>query len=81
VPFLQRYAEPNAISNAVGYAKFYSCSYHALIRIYDDADNVIETHEHAREFKEWRQFFLEKRNLYLTGIHNFGHDLTRIDIC
>jgi len=25
----------------------------AVIRIYDDAGNVIETHEHAGEFKEW----------------------------
>ena len=25
----------------------------ALIRVYDDAGNVIETHEHAGEFKEW----------------------------
>jgi hypothetical protein len=25
----------------------------AMIRVYDDAGNVIETHEHAGEFKEW----------------------------
>jgi hypothetical protein len=25
----------------------------ALIRVYDAAGNVIETHEHAGEFKEW----------------------------
>jgi len=25
----------------------------AVIRVYDDAGNVIETHEHAGEFKEW----------------------------
>jgi hypothetical protein len=24
-----------------------------LIRVYDDAGNVIETHEHAGEFTEW----------------------------
>ena len=28
-------------------------SHHAVIRVYDDAGNVIETHEHAGEFKEW----------------------------
>jgi hypothetical protein len=28
-------------------------SHDAVIRIYDEASNVIETHEHAREFKEW----------------------------
>jgi hypothetical protein len=27
-------------------------SHRALIRVYDDAGNVIETHEHAGEFKE-----------------------------
>jgi len=25
----------------------------AVIRVYDDADNVIETHEHKGDFKEW----------------------------
>ena len=27
-------------------------SHDAVIRVYDEAGNVIETHEHAREFKE-----------------------------
>jgi hypothetical protein len=31
------YAEPNAISNAIGYAKFYSRSHDAVIRVYDEA--------------------------------------------
>jgi hypothetical protein len=26
---------------------------YAVIRVYDDAGNVIETHEHAGDFKEW----------------------------
>jgi len=46
------YGDPNAISNAVGYAKFVSRSHDAVIRVYDDAGNVIETHEHIGEFKE-----------------------------
>jgi hypothetical protein len=25
----------------------------AVIRVYDESGNVIETHEHAGEFKEW----------------------------
>jgi hypothetical protein len=25
-----------------------------MIRVYDPAGNVIETHEHKGEFKEWR---------------------------
>ena len=44
---------PFRFSNAIGYAKFYSRSYHALIRVYDAASNVIETHEHKGDFKEW----------------------------
>ena len=32
--------------------KFYSPSNDALIRVYDNACNVIETHEHAAQFKE-----------------------------
>jgi hypothetical protein len=47
------YAETNAGSNAIGYAKFFSRSHDAVIRVYDEAGNVIETHEHAGEFKEW----------------------------
>jgi hypothetical protein len=46
------YGEPNAVSNAVDYAKFRSRSCRAVIRVYDAAGNVIETHEHAGEFKE-----------------------------
>ena len=41
------YAEPDAISNAINYAKFYSRSHDALIRVYDEASKVIETHEHT----------------------------------
>ena len=47
------YDGPQAVANAIGYAKFYSRSHHAVIRVYDAADNVIETHEHKGEFKEW----------------------------
>jgi len=38
-----------------GYAKFYSRSHNAVIRVYDEAGNVIETHEHAGDFKEWQR--------------------------
>jgi len=37
------YGEPSAISNAVDYAKFVSRSHDAVIRIYDEAGNVIQT--------------------------------------
>jgi hypothetical protein len=36
-------AGPNAISNAIGYTKFRSRSQDAMIRVYDEAGNVIET--------------------------------------
>jgi hypothetical protein len=36
----------------VAYAKFYSRLHHAVIHAYDDAGNVIETHEYAGGFKE-----------------------------
>jgi hypothetical protein len=39
--------------NAIDYAKFYSRSRDAVIHVYDEAGNVIETHEHTGEFKEW----------------------------
>jgi len=31
-----------------------------LIRVYDEAGNVIETHEHAGEFKEWVIVMLDR---------------------
>jgi hypothetical protein len=47
------YSEPNAVSNAIGYAKHRSRSHDAVIRVYDEAANVIETHKHSGDFKEW----------------------------
>jgi hypothetical protein len=47
------FAGPNATRNAIGYAKFHSRSHDAVVRIYDQAGNVIETHEQAGDFKEW----------------------------
>jgi len=40
------YGEPNAISNAIGYATHRSRSHDAVIRVYDDAGNVTEVGEH-----------------------------------
>ena len=47
------YAEPSAITNAIGYAKSYSRSHDTVIRVYDESRNVIETHEHTGDFKKW----------------------------
>jgi len=41
------YAEPNAVSNAIRYAKHRSRSHDAVIRVYDAAGNVIATHEQS----------------------------------
>jgi hypothetical protein len=42
----------DAIGKAIDYAKHRSRSHPAVIRVYDEAGNVIGTHEHADEFKE-----------------------------
>jgi hypothetical protein len=44
------YTKPD---HAIGYAKFRSRSHDALIRVFDDAGNVIQTHKHAGDFREW----------------------------
>jgi hypothetical protein len=35
------------------YAEHYSRSNDAVIRVYDDAGNVIDMHEHAGDCNEW----------------------------
>jgi hypothetical protein len=40
------------VREAVDHAKFYSRSHDAVIRVYDAAGNLIETHEHTGDFKE-----------------------------
>ena len=47
------YGEPDAIANAIDHAKSLSGPHDAVIRVYDEAGNVIATHEHAGNFKEW----------------------------
>ena len=41
------------VREAVDYARFYSNSHDAMIRVYDAAGNVIETHEEKDDFKGW----------------------------
>jgi hypothetical protein len=45
------YGGPDAIANAIDYAKFRSRSHDAEIRVYDESGNVIETYEHTRDFQ------------------------------
>jgi len=47
------YRGPTAITDAIDHAKFFSRSHDAVIRVYDDAGNLIETQEHAGDFREW----------------------------
>jgi hypothetical protein len=37
--------------NAIGYAMHCSRSHDAVVRVYDEAGNVIETHAHKSDFK------------------------------
>jgi hypothetical protein len=46
------YAGRDAVRNAIGYAKFYSRSNDAVIRVYDAGGDVIETREHKGDFEE-----------------------------
>jgi hypothetical protein len=41
-----------AVRDAIEYAKHYSRSHDAVIRVYDAAGNVVGTHKHAGDFKE-----------------------------
>jgi hypothetical protein len=45
------YDGPQAVANAIGYAEYCRRSHHAVIRVYDEGGNVIETHEHAGRFQ------------------------------
>src|SRR6266576_619628 len=44
---------PDAINNAIDYAKLYSRSHDAVIRVYYEAGDVIETHEQTGDFREF----------------------------
>ena len=41
------------VDDAIGNAQHCSRSHHAVIRVYDDAGNVIQTQNHIGDFKEW----------------------------
>jgi hypothetical protein len=47
------YDGANAASNAIGYAQHYSRAHDAVVRVYDATGDVVETHEHEGDFKEW----------------------------
>jgi predicted transcriptional regulator len=41
------------IPHAIRYAKFYSRSHNAVIRVYDEAGKLIEVHRHKGDFKNY----------------------------
>ena len=43
---------PDAIVDAIFYAKFYSRSHPAIIRVFDESGAMVGTHESVGEFKE-----------------------------
>jgi len=45
--------DPRSHHSLYSYAKFFSRSHGAVIRVYDDAGNVIGAHEQAGDFKQW----------------------------
>jgi hypothetical protein len=49
------------VSDAIGYAEFYSRSHDAVILVYDECADVIETHEHAGDLKKPIQPGVQRR--------------------
>jgi hypothetical protein len=47
------YRGPKAVRDAIDHAKFFSRSHDAVICVYDDTGNIIETHKHLGDFKEF----------------------------
>jgi hypothetical protein len=41
------YRGSNAIKDALDHARFFSRSHDAVVRVYDEAGNEVETHEHT----------------------------------
>jgi protein-S-isoprenylcysteine O-methyltransferase Ste14 len=56
-----RLAKSRQRERAISYAKFRTCSHDAVIRVYDKAGNVIETHEHAVDFKAFGLCYWPRR--------------------
>ena len=63
------YGEPNAISNAIDYAKFYSRAHDAVIRVNDEAGNVTETPKRAGRVQ--RTVSLSSHHVGLPAKRNF----------
>ena len=66
-------SEPKSASHAISYAKNFSRSRDAVIRVYDAAGNVIETHEHSsRSMYSDCQFVSEQVNCCVRSCYRYG---------
>jgi len=63
LPFDRLYGDTNAVANAIGYAEHFSRSHDAVIRVYDESGNVIETHEHKGDLKSASSDFKNSQNV------------------
>jgi len=61
------YRGPNAITDAIGFAKFYSRSHNAVIRVYDASGNVIQT---ARAQGRFLVLTFSSRTSFLAFLRN-----------
>jgi hypothetical protein len=64
------YRGPKALEDAIGYAKFFSRSNDAVIRVYDNAGNVIQTHYHEGEFKSGELLLTSHRSSPKANAHD-----------
>ena len=67
LPFVRLCYDPP--DHAIGYVMHYSRSHDAVIRVYDAAGNVIETHEHKGDFSK-----SGKRKAKQTAARPMKHD-------
>jgi hypothetical protein len=64
------YRGPEAISDAIEYAKFFNRSHDAVICVYDNAGNVIQTHYHEGEFKSGELLLSSHRSSPKANAHD-----------
>jgi hypothetical protein len=57
------YGKPDAASKSIAYAKFWSRSHDAVIRVYDEARHVLKTHEKGTNLNKFRQQRKAKDNV------------------
>src|SRR5947209_19317430 len=50
---VEQFSFPAPLHRAIGYARFYSRSHDAVIHVFDEAGNAIETHKHVGDFREF----------------------------